>query len=139
MTSFKSKINIRWADIDANYHLRHSVYYDFAAQQRMVVLNEVGLSLQQMKANNFGPILFKESCEFRREILLDDVVWLSLKLSQISEDGVKWSFQQIFLNDQNEVLATIQVDGAWMDTQKRKLLRPLPEFILDSYNAMPKV
>ncbi len=136
MTSFRSKINIRWADIDANYHLRHSVYYDFAAQQRMDVLTEVGLSMQQMKANNFGPILFKECCEFRREILLDDVVWLSLKLSQLSEDGVKWSFQQVFLNDQDEILATIQVDGAWMDTQKRKLLRPLPEFILEAYNLL---
>jgi acyl-CoA thioester hydrolase len=35
MNQYSKKIDIRWSDIDANFHLRHSVYYDLGAFLRM--------------------------------------------------------------------------------------------------------
>ena len=42
MSTFSKQISIRWADLDPNFHLRHSVYYDLGSQFRMELLEEAG-------------------------------------------------------------------------------------------------
>ena len=79
MDKFSKTISIRWADIDANFHLRHSAYYDFGAQQRMDVLEQSGLTLRIMQEQGFGPILFREECIFRKEISLSDTITITVK------------------------------------------------------------
>jgi acyl-CoA thioesterase FadM len=32
MTSFSKELSFRWSDLDPNFHVRHSAYYDFGAQ-----------------------------------------------------------------------------------------------------------
>ena len=34
MEPFKQNLQVRWADLDPNGHVRHSVYYDYGAQIR---------------------------------------------------------------------------------------------------------
>jgi hypothetical protein len=38
----------------------------------------------------------------------------------------------------DQVCATITVDGAWMDTQLRKLANPVPQMATDAMNNIPK-
>ena len=80
MSDFSRIIQIRWSDLDPNFHLRHSVYYDWGAFCRVEFLNEYGLTAEVMQSLQFGPILFKEECVFRREIKLGDVVTINLQL-----------------------------------------------------------
>ena len=35
-------------------------------------------------------------------------------------------------------MATITVDGAWMDTRLRKIANPTPQIAVDVMNLMPK-
>jgi acyl-CoA thioesterase FadM len=42
MDTFLLPIQLRWADIDANFHVRHSVYYDWGAMCRMEFLRADG-------------------------------------------------------------------------------------------------
>jgi acyl-CoA thioester hydrolase len=44
-------VQVRWADIDANFHVRHSVYYDWGATVRMHYLEQCGLTTQVMQDN----------------------------------------------------------------------------------------
>ncbi|NOR86119.1 MAG: thioesterase, partial [Bacteroidales bacterium] len=37
------KATVMWAQIDANQHMRHSAYADYAAQARMGLLDSLGL------------------------------------------------------------------------------------------------
>src|SRR3954471_20096804 len=60
MQTYSQTIQIRWADIDANRHLRHSVYYDYGAAMRMNVLSERGLTTKKLEELMMGPILFRE-------------------------------------------------------------------------------
>ena len=76
MNAFNKKLSIRWADLDPNFHLRHSVYYDFGAEQRVEILEANGLTLKFMQENHLGPVLFREECIFRREIRLGDEVFI---------------------------------------------------------------
>lgn len=64
----KKQISIRWSDLDPNFHLRHSVFYDFAAQQRVEILNSIGLTMSKFQEMKMGPVIFREEANFRREI-----------------------------------------------------------------------
>jgi acyl-CoA thioester hydrolase len=77
---FSKVIQIRWADIDANRHLRHSAYYDYGATMRMMYLAENGLSTEKLEELLIGPILFREEAIFRREIRLEDVITVDVAL-----------------------------------------------------------
>ena len=68
MKVYKKQFEIRWADLDPNYHVLHSRYYDFGAYCRMSYFIEHGLTPELMMQHNIGPILFREQCMFKREI-----------------------------------------------------------------------
>ena len=134
---FSKKLSFRWSDLDPNFHMRHSVYYDFGAQHRVEILAKLGLSLSVMQKEHIGPILFREECVFRREIQLADEIIMQTKLAKSKADASRWSIVHEFYK-QDTLCATITVDGAWMDTKLRKLANPIPQVILDVFSAFPK-
>ena len=50
---------VLWAQIDANQHMRHSAYADFAAQARLMMLEEAGLGPAVLYKMNIGPLMFR--------------------------------------------------------------------------------
>jgi acyl-CoA thioester hydrolase len=137
MNHFNTSAEVRWADLDPNFHLRHSVYYDYGAYCRIRFLASHGITTQFMHERHFGPILFREECVFKKEIHLSDGVTIDIKLLKARKDGSRWTMQhQIFKN--NEILAAvITLDGAWMDTGKRKLTIP-PFEVQQTFEMAPK-
>jgi len=138
MISFSKTISIRWADIDPNFHLRHSVYYDFGSQQRIEILEQLGLTMKLMQQQQFGPIIFREECVFRKEIRLGDVITMTAQLAKMKPDASRWTIQHQFLNANNKLCATLTIDGSWLDTSKRNLLSPVPQVVIDVFNFFPK-
>lgn len=138
MSVFIKELSFRWSDLDPNFHVRHSAYYDFGAQHRIEILETLGLTMKVMQAQGFGPILFREECVFRKEIKLSDKIVMHTKSSQVNEDGSRWSIVHEFRNDANQVCATITVDGAWMDIKMRKLASPTPELAKEALSLFPK-
>lgn len=138
MSAFTQRLSLRWSDLDPNFHLRHSVYYDFGAQARIQVLNEVGITAQVMQEQHFGPILFREECIFRKEIRFDDVIVIDTKLSKLRNDFARWSFRHTLVRQSdNELCATLLLDGAWMDTKLRKLSVP-PAIAVEALSKFPR-
>lgn len=131
-------LSLRWSDLDANFHLRHSSYYDLAAQERIDILHDYGITLQAMRNENAGPVLFKEQCEFKREIHLDSKIHIVTKLLKMKKDGSFWIIQHEFLSEENKLHAVLTVEGSWIDTVKRKLARPVPEVIFSGLELFPK-
>ena len=138
MTSFSKVISIRWADLDHNFHMRHSVYYDLGAQQRIEIIDSLGLTVKLMQEQHFGPILFREECVFKKEILLSDAITLRAKLAKRNADASRWTIQHEFVSADDKVCAILTLDGAWIDTRLRKLLSPIPQIIIDVFDAFPK-
>lgn len=130
---------MRWSDLDPNFHLRHSAYYDFGAQQRIEILTAYGISPQVMYEQQFGPVLFREECVFKKEIRFSDTVYLSTEISKLRSDASRWTFRHVFLGaDQLTVFAIITAEGAWMNTLLRKLSSPVPEIVVAAMKAFPK-
>ena len=138
MNQFNSSVEVRWSDLDPNFHLRHSAYYDFGAYCRIQFLAVHGITAQFMHQQHFGPILFREECVFKKEIRLADKVIIDLKLVSTRKDSSRWTMQhQIFKND--EILAAIiTLEGAWIDTAQRKVTVP-PAEVQRAYEQAPKV
>lgn len=134
---FKQTVQIRWADIDANRHLRHSVYYDFGASMRMAALHSQGLTMKKLEELRIGPILFREEAIFKREIKFEDEITMDVELVKSREDFARWSLRHRFVKSDGTVAAIVNIDGAWIDLAKRKLAIPDP-FIVHVFEAFPK-
>jgi acyl-CoA thioester hydrolase len=130
-------IQIRWADIDANRHLRHSAYYDYGATLRMMILSENGLTTEKLEQLQIGPVLFREEAVFRREIRLEDVITVDVELLKATPDYSRWSIRHNFLKADGSLAAVINIDAAWIDMVKRKLTVP-DEFIQKIFENFPK-
>ncbi|MBT1703012.1 acyl-CoA thioesterase [Chryseosolibacter indicus] len=137
MSIISESIQIRWADIDANRHLRHSVYYDYGASMRLKVLSERGLTTHKLEEFMIGPVLFREEAVFRREILFEDQIVLTVELVKASEDFGRWSLRHHFMKNGDTVAAIVNVDGAWIDLKQRKLAKP-NDFIKNIFDGFPK-
>jgi acyl-CoA thioester hydrolase len=137
MESYAKKIEIRWSDIDPNFHLRHSVYYDFGAFVRISFLAEHGLTTAHMQEHHIGPILFREECVFKREIHFNDAVSINVKLLHATPDMSRWTMVHEIWKNENILSAILTIDGAWIDTQLRKLAVP-PDSFREVFEKIPK-
>ncbi len=137
MQHFTRSMQVRWSDMDANRHLRHSVYYDYGAAMRMMVLSEGGLNLRKLEEFEVGPILFREEAIFKRELRLDDKITLDVVMVKSTEDFARWSLRHHFIKEDGAIAAVVNIDGAWMDLVKRKLTVP-NQFIQSIFSMFPK-
>ncbi|MBL7783047.1 MAG: acyl-CoA thioesterase [Saprospiraceae bacterium] len=135
---FKTPVSLRWADMDPNFHLRHSVYYDFAATARVEFLSAHGLSTHTMIEQHVGPILFREEAIFRKEVRPGDQLYITTAISKLRHDASRFSFRHELIRERDgAVCAIMNIDGAWIDTQMRKLAVP-PASIVALMEGAPK-
>lgn len=135
--TFSTEVQLRWSDIDPNFHIRHSVYYDWGALCRIAWLEQHDLTADTMQKLKFGPILFREECVFRKEIRLTDKVFINLRVTRAKKDYSRWSFRHEIIKNDNILCAVLSVDGAWMDVVRRKLAIP-PAQILEIFDKAPR-
>lgn len=126
MKAFIKDIQLRWSDLDPNFHLRHSIYYDWGAFARFGFLKELNLDTRIMQELHFGPILFREECVFKREIRDGDKITIDLTLLKAKKDYSRWSIRHRIIKNSDTISAILTVDGAWIDTIQRKLTLPPP-------------
>jgi len=123
--------------MDANRHLRHSAYYDYAAAMRIMVLSDSGLTLKKLEEFEIGPILFREEAIFKREIRLDDKITVDVVLVKSTADFSRWSLRHQFIKEDGSLAAIVNIDGAWLDLIKRKLVVP-NEMVQSIFASFPK-
>jgi acyl-CoA thioester hydrolase len=137
MEKFALELQVRWSDIDANRHLRHSVYYDYGALCRMEMLSRIGLTTKKLEELGIGPVLFREEAVFRKEIIFEDRIRISVEMLRATEDYSRWSIAHEIRKADDTLAATIQIDGAWIDMNRRKLAIP-DTFVQQVFAQLPK-
>lgn len=135
--NFIRKVEIRWSDLDPNFHVKHSSYYDFGAYCRVAFLMEHGITPEVMTQHSLGPILFREECLFKREIKFGDDISIDLRIKGISFSGKKWIMTHEIIKNNETVCANLTIEGAWMNTQLRKVIAP-PEIFKIALETLPK-
>jgi len=128
---------VLWSQIDANQHMRHSAYADFAAQARLTMLEKLGLSPAKLLKSGIGPILFREELFYLREVVLNDHIRVTSELTRSRADGSRWSIRHELFRGDGVKAAIVDVDGAWIDAEKRKLII-LPPELNDLFKNTPR-
>ena len=105
-------VQTRWSDLDPNFHLRHSVYTDWAAMCRITYLQEKGLTPALMQKMNFGIIIFREEAIFRKEVNDNDQVSINLQLINACRDYTRWTLRHQVIRNNEILCAIINIDGA---------------------------
>ena len=135
--AYKIDFHTKWADFDANKHMRHTAYNDYAAECRIRFFNDNGFDIDQFENDNFGPVLFKEETNFYREIKLGESIRIELFLEGMSEKGERFKmFHKIFRED-GVLAAKIRIYAAWIDLKTRKLTVP-PFAVVKTFNSLEK-
>lgn len=134
---YSKNYTVRWADLDANVHMRHSAYNDYAAQTRLLFMAEKGFGMAWFKEHNVSPIILREETVFLKEIAGNETINIDVRLLRMSKDGARWSFMNRFFKESGVLSAQLVVDGAWMNLQTRKLTAP-PAELLQLFDLVEK-
>ncbi|ASU36741.1 acyl-CoA thioesterase [Mucilaginibacter xinganensis] len=120
--------DVLWSQIDANQHMRHTAYADFAVQARLNMLEKLGLSLSTLLQAKIGPVLFKEELLYLREIGMNDNIKVTAVVTKFRPDASRWSIRHELFRRDGTKAAIVNVDGSWIDMDKRKLTTLPDEF-----------
>ena len=126
-----------WSQIDANQHMRHSAYADFAAQARVNMLEKVGLTASKLFELKIGPVLFREELSYLREVTLNDYIKVTCEIVKSRADASRWTIRHEIYRSDGVKAAVIVAEGAWIDTVKRRLV-VLPEEMSALFLSLPR-
>ncbi|MCB9073691.1 MAG: thioesterase family protein [Bdellovibrionaceae bacterium] len=124
MEKFRKSFDVLWADLDPNFHVRHTAYNDYAAQVRFAFLSENGYTLEKFRQEGIGPVIFREETKFLKEVFAGDTLTVDMQVPFVSEDGRKWKIQHHVFRKDGECAAEITIEGAWFDLKNRKVTVP---------------
>jgi acyl-CoA thioester hydrolase len=136
-SKFVMPLQFRWSDIDFMAHVRHTVYYDLAAQMRTDMMERAGIGFAFMSKNQLGPVLFHEQCTFKREIRYGMDVSLHMEVVGMKRDFSQFKIRHQFVGADKAIHAILQVHGAFIDMRARKVAAP-PEALTSIFDTFPK-
>lgn len=73
--AFQERFTARWADLDANRHLRNTLFSEFATHTRFRLLQAHGFSQAAFEARRFGPVMFREEIRYPARCALARPSW----------------------------------------------------------------
>ncbi|KZZ13079.1 hypothetical protein A3749_26725, partial [Oleiphilus sp. HI0078] len=129
---YEKTIEVRWADCDANQHMRHSAYSDLCAHTRVAFLNEIGMTAKWFKQHNVGPVLFKEETEYKAEVNIGDELRVTVEPGEPTGFTKTVQMLQNIYKANGELSAVHRCVVGWMDLEARKIIE-LPEKIKELY------
>lgn len=127
--AFEEEFAVRWSDMDANRHVRNTIFSEFATHTRFRLLEAHGFSQAMFERLRFGPVMFREEIRYRRELVFGEQVTVNVRAAGLSEDGSQWRVHQEVARADGKQAALLTIDGAWIDLDSRKLLAPPPELL----------
>lgn len=117
---FIKEYELRWNDIDANMHLANSSYLMLFSQTRMAFLESLGLNMKALLMKGIGPVVFRESIHYFKEVRPGHPVHVSLEVKGLAEDGRFFEFEHNLYNHKGQNCARSPIFGAWIDQKTRK-------------------
>ena len=104
---------------------------------RVEFLAAHGISTKLMIEQHFGPILFREEAIFRKEVRPGENLFINVLVTKLRRDSSRFSFRHELTRADGTLCAVMNVDGAWLDTQLRKLTAP-PPFVAEAMENAAK-
>lgn len=133
---YEKLVEVRWADCDANGHMRHSAYLDVATHVRFAYLAERGYTAERFRERGILPAIMSEQMRYLREVRHPDTLRVDFNLEAFSEDGTRWKVFHHIYKGNGKRAAIVQAEGAFLDATSRKLCQP-PEDLVALMQELP--
>jgi acyl-CoA thioester hydrolase len=135
--SYKKEVEVIWADMDPNQHMRHTSYSQYAAHARISFFNEMGYPLTKLAQMGLGAVLLREQSTYVRELHMHEKIIISVELLKSTEDYSRYTIVQNISKENGKTAAKVIIDGTWIDMQSRKAIQPPSEVIEAVINKLP--
>jgi acyl-CoA thioester hydrolase len=134
---YEKTMEVRWADLDPNRHLRHSAYPDYATHIRFSYLVDHGYHPSRFAELNYGPVILKETTTFLKEVGPGERITMDFRMSGMARDCSRFRMNHRAHRSDGVLAAVVEVEGAWMDLATRKLRPPEPA-LAELLGALPR-
>lgn len=124
MEHFTRSFIVRWADCDANGHLRNTCYSEYAIEVRMAYLAQHGFGLPEFRAHGVGPVLLREEIDYLRECHMGEELTVDFTVLGLSADDSRFKIAHQLFKPGGKRAARLVVHGGWLDMTTRKLTTP---------------
>ena len=137
MKPYSKHLYVGWAHLDANGHMANTAYLALAADVRMFYFAEHGFPSTEFGRLAVGPVIQRESLEYRRELRLLDPIEVTLAAEGMSPDAARWVLVNEFIRSDGQVAARVTSTGGWLDLSARALITP-PAALAQVMRATPR-
>lgn len=131
-TKFSTELSVRPDDIDMFQHVHNSKYLDYIQAARYdQMVNCYRVSMEEFLAMGYGWVVKKATLNFKRPLVLSDVMVVSTQVKEISGSDAMIDFE--IVNKKSEKLCC---DGQMIYTMinlKNGRSEKIPEFIKEKY------
>jgi acyl-CoA thioester hydrolase len=124
--TFEKTFTIRWADCDANGHLRNTCYSEYAIEVRMAFLAFHGFGLKEFQQAGIGPVILREEIDYLRECHMGEALTVDFTALGLSPDGARFLLAHDVVKADGTRAAHLVVKGGWLDLAARRLAEPPP-------------
>ena len=137
MDAYTMPYEVRWTDIDANRHVRYSVYIDAAAELRYRFFTQHDLPPEAFDQLGVGPVYTSLTANFFREVRLGETLTITYQLAGLSEHGIRWKVRHDFLKANGKKAVTVSLEGTILNLTTRQPTIPTPE-IMAVFQQVPR-
>ncbi len=135
--SYIKDYQVRWSDLDGNSHMKNTSYLEYASQTRMSYFFDMGFPPKRMMETGVGPVAVRDEIFYFKEIQLMETFRVSLFLDGESADQTRMKLINIFINQNEQVIAKVISDGVWFDLISRRIISP-PDSIKELMLRLPR-
>lgn len=112
--------------MDFNGHMKNTAFLDKSADVRMMFFSENGFPAAEFARLRLGPVVMKDTLEYRKEVHLLQDITVTLAIAGHSEDGSRFLLRNEILRLDGTLCARVMSAGGWLDLTARKLIAPPP-------------
>ena len=137
MDRYEKTFTVRWADCDANGHMRNTAYSEYATEVRMAYLTENGFGFEKFLETKVGPVILREEIDYLRELRMGAQITVDFSSLGLSPDGARFKVKHDLTRADGKLAARVTLLGGWMDLHTRRLAPP-PEALADLLRALAR-
>jgi acyl-CoA thioester hydrolase len=119
---FKTPLEVRYSDLDAQGHLNHARYFSFMEQARFKYIMALGLWQTTQDFAGVGQIVAEASCTYKRPVKIDEVVEVWVRVSHIGNKSMIMDYRMTVGEVEVATGRTVQV--AYDYTAGKSILVP---------------
>mgnify|MGYP001038373559 CR=1 FL=1 len=114
--SHRTRLQVRWSDLDPYGHVNHAAYLTFLEQARIAALEDIGWGMAAIAAAGFRVVVARAELTYRRPAVAGDELEIASTIVELRPASSVWRQE---VGRDGEVLVEALVTGACTDFEGR--------------------